>query len=1671
MKQRKSKFLKRLGTFALTSMVAMSPVLSAIPPLTVQAAHTTNNPYVNANSYTDVAGHLHIGMSDAGIYGTWGNGKVNSGATLDKTSAWGYWKDTTLTLADFAHTPEGMSTFDTGLKLGVYKLNGSVIDTRVGNVVDFNTSTGYFDVDFTASGLGGDANFVDGKYVIIQENAAPTGILQTHTNTTAGWYIMFDKTGTTYTFYPDPISSPGAGVSLGNLMTTGCHVMFEDDMDTSTGYAEIKPLDNRPLACDFTFAIDDKDLEEVGQSQGDGHLNDAVFAVFNVSEGNNRGKADNKGYSTSGYVVVDYGTAGYGEGKIPVPAYSLSEIKTAYDAYLTDYIAAVTAGEADDFYDAHIKTDANGTDWFNLSGYSAYGTHAAAGAQDGKNVTVACMLVEDTNGDGKFDTLDTYKGLPVGDYLVLQVKAGEGYYIDETFRPVINIGSYAAIGDRIAGSSTGAAASGGANYIGTGYNHFADNRYSSIYTPVYLNVADDGTGNPTPPNYNLDVTSFTANVTQSGASTSSAASATYTTASGWTFQQNDGIAENNKSRLNPVVGQSRLRCHDTIIRGMDDLFLADSDDVRVAIGSGKHQNVHSTRYDQEAQGDGNLNIAKYTITNNSANPVMINGNRINAGNSFEIDGAASLTTQYPGITSTIDMFPYGSYEISQTTFGVGYEADPSTEGVAALPATIDVDTEDQLTIENAGGAAITPIQNTTRDYFTNNLINGGEIYTVVTNSGVGTDEVTLKVYNVSDHYVWVDKNEDGNITYTNGDERFETIQTVYQNQIKGKSLTMDAINNILTTAGAVACKEVTVSKDVPYTADETLPYGRYIVVVSAIPAGYTLVTDPVIEGTTVNGEHGVKDLVATVRIERATSIPVIETVHLEASNKIDSVKVENEVALYDIVNVSNLDNNTKYRVYGVIVDKTTGEIVDGQFATGVFTSSNGGSATVDALTVNTLISTVPAASDQAAMATWFAEVKNANLSQSITSAANSALNLISNDTFRDSFRTQILGELNALKASTGGTGSISLYFPSRNMWPHEGETYVAYEYLVTYTANPVDGWNTATSLADFETKIDATTALAMHNDINDEDQTVYVPTLDVTAKASLSGGKTIDPTETVVGTVPVGNLEPGNTYKVVVELHDEANNVISCGGKTQFETTFVATDTTKTITQVFDGLDAAKYNKQRLTVYATLYRVENGVDYQLIRKGDPDSVGYTPDPSNPGPNQVDVLAPTVTTKLTGKNNAKTVDFSDEDEKVKLTDEVTYTDLVVGASYKAVLTLVDSDGVTLLDDDGAALTASKTFTATTSTMKIEIPIEFIATRIAGQKVIAYNDLYRINGSVTKVVATEHDLKASDQTITAKSTSNKPRLTTTAIDSASKTHTLSAEGGSIIDTVKGSYLDPNTEYLLITEVAVNGAVFDRVEPIETKVETDDEGNFVAKVTIGGLSVDALSGKTIVVFETLMNKANTKVIVEHKDVDDKNQTVYVGTLTTTATSELGEKTIACGKDTVIVDQVHYTGLSVGTTYTMTTTAVLNVNGSGSPIGTPVKTQFTPTASSGDITVKITVDTSELGGKDITIFESIKDDYSGVVMIKHEDVNDAAQTVKVAGGNNQDNPSDNPHNDSSTSTSSDPDPEKPQTGVDQFYGLYLVLASVMIGISVFGYAYLLGKKRKKVKADNSDK
>ena len=345
-------------------------------------------------------------------------------------------------------------------------------------------------------------------------------------------------------------------------------------------------------------------------------------------------------------------------------------------------------------------------------------------------------------------------------------------------------------------------------------------------------------------------------------------------------------------------------------------------------------------------------------------------------------------------------------------------------------------------------------------------------------------------------------------------------------------------------------------------------------------------------------------------------------------------------------------------------------------------------------------------------------------------------------------------------------------------------------------------------------------------------------------------------------------------------------------------------------------------------------------------------------------------------------------------EVTLIDTISYKNLKVGETYKISGVLMDKEtGEPLLVGE-QQVTAELEFTPTSSEGSVELTYTFDGSALAGKSVVVFEDLYQGEN----VVASHADINDEGQTVTF----GQPEIRTTATIDGEKTAQPS-EQVTITDTVEYSSLTVGQEYTL------KGVLMDKStgEPLQVNDQQVTSGaTFIPAESNGTVDVlftfDAtgLERKSLVVFETLF-QGETE-IAGHEDIEDEGQTVNFveePKIGTTATVD-GQHTAEPTGEIAIVDVVEYTGLTPDGTYTIS--GVLMDKATGEPLlvgeeqaQVTAEVEFTPESADGTVELTYTLDASSLAGTSIVVFETLYSD--GVEIAAHADINDENQTVEI--------------------------------------------------------------------------
>ena len=248
------------------------------------------------------------------------------------------------------------------------------------------------------------------------------------------------------------------------------------------------------------------------------------------------------------------------------------------------------------------------------------------------------------------------------------------------------------------------------------------------------------------------------------------------------------------------------------------------------------------------------------------------------------------------------------------------------------------------------------------------------------------------------------------------------------------------------------------------------------------------------------------------------------------------------------------------------------------------------------------------------------------------------------------------------------------------------------------------------------------------------------------------------------------------------------------------------------------------------------------------------------------------------TTATSKDGEKTILAGKE---VTIVDTVKLDGLTKGTKYqlKGWQMLKEENAELLID--GKRVENDYTFVADDEEMKVKISYTFNASALGGKNLVTFEELYDLSNPDEPVKVAEHkDIEDDGQTVLI--TERIIKIHTTATDKDGNKEIEAGKDVTIIDTVTLEGLEIGTQYKLVgwqmlkeenAELLINGK---RVESDYTFIADSETMKVEVAFTFDATSLD---GKQLVTFEELYDLSNPdepKKVTEHKDIEDKGQTI---------------------------------------------------------------------------------------------------------------------------------------------------------------------------------------------------
>ena len=504
--------------------------------------------------------------------------------------------------------------------------------------------------------------------------------------------------------------------------------------------------------------------------------------------------------------------------------------------------------------------------------------------------------------------------------------------------------------------------------------------------------------------------------------------------------------------------------------------------------------------------------------------------------------------------------------------------------------------------------------------------------------------------------------------------------------------------------------------------------------------------------------------------------PKIGTTLVDGESGLHETEAKSKVTLVDTVKYENLTVGKKYTMSGVLVDKETGEKIEGAVATVDFTPE-----------------------------------------------------------------------------TTDGTVDVTFEFDAVDM---AGKTVVAYEAVLR------DGRE-----------------VAVHADINDENQIVHFPAISTMMTKTGSEDKELYVTDmmSLTDVISYKNLIQGHKYTAIGTLMDKSTNEAvkdAQGNPVTSDVTFIADNSDGTVDMVFE-FNAAAYAGKELVAYQTLYVVDGDKTVQLSVANDINDADET----------VKILKPSIGTQAASvKTGTQMLEIGDNVVVVdtvkfeNLNPGTTYTlkgilmDKATGRAYDGVIATADSaapvstsDSASDKSSDVDLIEISKEFTPDTANGETTVEFVISTKELAGKSLVVFESLLLgefeiadhkdINDEPQTVYVAEIDTHAyaSDKRSKTVDLGNKQ----TVIDVVDYKNFKNAQGYN----VKGYLVDANGNR--VTE-----------DTTATFIPKDNGGQFEMSFV---LDTTKYEGQTLTVYEFIYDKSGA-LLASHADVNDKDQQITV-------------------------------------------------------------------------------------------------------------------------------------------------------------------------------------------------
>ena len=338
------------------------------------------------------------------------------------------------------------------------------------------------------------------------------------------------------------------------------------------------------------------------------------------------------------------------------------------------------------------------------------------------------------------------------------------------------------------------------------------------------------------------------------------------------------------------------------------------------------------------------------------------------------------------------------------------------------------------------------------------------------------------------------------------------------------------------------------------------------------------------------------------------------------------------------------------------------------------------------------------------------------------------------------------------------TGTLVVKASGESVKDAEGHEVTA---TVTFTPETTEGYvdvvftfdatvYVGETLVVFETLSHKGIEYVAHADLEDEDQTVYVPEIHTTASTAIGNVVEYSEQATVTDRVFYTGLTVGKTYEVTGTLvvKSTGDTVRDANGEAVIAMAAFTPETSDGFVDVTFVFDATLYQGEALVAFETL--TYEGIVYAVHTDlEDEDQTVYVPE---------------IHTTATDANGNKVFQAT---ESATIVDEIAYENLEPGTIYRADGVLMDKSTGTPLLINGQEVHASAEFVPETPNGTVTVTFTFNASALAGKSLVVFENVYDISGAfvvnqetgeevfdetIETLVATHEDLEDEGQTVT-------------------------------------------------------------------------------------------------------------------------------------------------------------------------------------------------------------------------------------------------------------------------------------------------------------------------------